>query len=320
MTSLFLRTLIRGFVVYYILEKNQYINAKLFGKLLDEGGTGLVGTYVMLLKSRDGYHCYNTLSNKNNKITKGKRLISKHSGVSLSALERYLPTLIEMGLCSHMKNGGFFLVGSKKINQNYNSSKKVSVRVGKNLRETKGNVNAVLVIANLRRQYKFIDKKITLNKALCQEAKGKTLDSTQVKLILKANKNSFIDITNLKKVENVVLSNKGISNVITGAITDEGHKAVSKGGYWRKVLQRRGFIYSRRRFKTIWAEKISYTTYLSMREWFYENHGFVTYKNGRVVKPIVSEVMVLDNTVSTYNSKYILNSYSKSIGGGKSFS
>ena len=271
----------------------------------------------MLLKGRDGYHRYSPIKNSNNKVTKGKRLLKLQSNISLTSLEKHLPTLLDLDLCHFDKDGGFFMVGSKKINQQFKSYKKIPITVGKNLRETKGNVNAVLIIANLYRQTSQIDKKITLNKAYKQEKKGLPLNSRQAYLLKKARQNKNINLDSLNKVENLVLSNKGISNLITGLLRDSNKNSVSHGGYWRKVLEKRGFILSRRRYKTIWSEKISYQRFLEMRSYFKSIHGFVTYKNGRVVKPIVSEVLSpnVDYINTTLYNTSILNSiYSRKLG------
>lgn len=298
-------------------NNTQYVNAMEFGRLMEIGGQSLVGVYAMLLKGREGFHCYAPVKNSNNKVTKGKRLISNQSGVSLTALDKYLQQIVDLGLGSHMKNGGFILTGRQKIIEKNNGKRKyVPIRVGKNLRETKGNVNAQLIISNITRQAKQIDRKVTLNKAVCQERKGNHLSAAQ-KSILKNARKRDVNFTDLKKVENTVLSNKRIADLITGDISDDNNNRVSKGSYWRKVLQERGFIVSRRRYRTIWEKKISYSEFLSMREWFYKEHGFVSYKNGRIVKPIVSEVMVPNHYTNTYNTKYILNKYT-SISAGES--
>jgi hypothetical protein len=291
-------------------NNTQYVNAMEFGRLMEIGGQSLVGVYAMLLKGRDGFHCYTPVKNSNNKVTKGKRLISNQSGVSLTALDRYLPEVVAAGLGSHMKNGGFILTGRQKlIDKNNGKRKYVPIKVGKNLRETKGNVNAQLIISNITRQAKQIDRKVTLNKAVCQERKGNHLSAAQISVLKNARKRE-VDLNDLKKVENTVLSNKRIADLITGHISDDDNNRVSKGSYWRKVLEERGFMVSRRRYKTIWDKKISYSEFLSMRDWFYQEHGFVSYKNGRIVKPIVSEVMIPNLYTSTYSSKYILSKYS----------
>ena len=302
--------------------KQQYINSKLFYHLFELGGQSLVGTYAMLLNGRNGYHCYLPIKNSNGKITKGKRLISKQSGVSLTALNTYLGTIIELGLGEHMKCGGFKMAGRQAIINKYHKRKFIPIRIGKNLRETKGNVNAVIITSNLWNQVKQIDKKVTLNKILCLEKKGSVLTSAQRGLLKNARKNKSINLDELNKVENTVLSNKGISNLIRGLERGVNKNSISHGSYWRKVLQERGFMYSRRRYKTIWAQKISYKEFLSMKKWFNEKHGFVTYKNGRVVKPIVSEVMlpnldIIDSSI--YSSKYILDKYNNSTQVEKSF-
>jgi hypothetical protein len=291
------------------LEKQQYINSKLFGELYNGSESGLLACYIMLLYNRNGYHCYLPIKNSNGKLTIGNRLISKQSGVSLTALDKYMPELIRLGLCDYMLCGGIIMTGSKKIDKKYKSSKKVPVRIGHNLRETKGNVFMVPLTANLYRQMGQIDKKITLNKALRRVEKGLPVSAELHKLI----KSFLKKDCELKKVENIVLSNKGINNVITGSTTDGGHNAVAKGGYWRKVAQERGFIYSRRRYKQLWHKQISYSEFLNMKSYFQEKYGFVTYKNGRVVKPICSEVLLTHCNIiaSTYNTTTILDKYIK---------
>lgn len=296
--------------------KQQYINSMLFAHLFEIGGQSLVGTYAMLLYGRNGFHCYLPYKNSNGKLTIGKRLISKQSGVSLTALNTHLKTIIKLGLGEHMKCGGFKMAGRQATINKYHKRKFVPIRIGKNLRETKGNVNAVIITSNIWNQVKQIDKKITLNKILCLEKKGSFLTSAQRAILENAHKNKSINLDGLNKVENTVLSNKGISNLIRGVESSKNKNSLSHGGYWRKVLQDRGFIYSRRRYRTIWGQKISYKEFLSMKKWFNEQHGFVTYKNGRVVKPIVSEIMlpnldIIDSNI--YNTKYILDKYNKSI-------
>ena len=110
-------------------------------------------------------------------------------------------------------------------------------------------------------------------------------------------------------MENTVLSNLKIDELITGFESNQTQNSVSNGGYWRKVLVERGFIASRRRYKTLWGDKISYEQFVSMKKWFTEQYGYVTYKNGRVVQPIVSEVMVLNGSIDTsiYNSSILNN-------------
>lgn len=279
----------------------------MLGKMLENGQLSLFCVYIMLLKGRCGYHRYVPEKNSNGKITSGKRLLSKKSGVSLTAIDMYLPQIIDMGLGHFNSDGGFTMLGSKKIDGLYASKKKVPVRIGKNLRITKGNLNAVIITASIYRQVKQIERKITLNKALCQERKGKTLSRQQSKAILNAAKSESINIDKLNKVENLVLSNKGFSKAIRGLDNNSGQKMVSHGGYWRKVLSERGFIASRRRYETVYPGKVSFNQYLSIRKQLYNQYGFVTYKKGRIVKPIVSEVSLITTPIlDKYNTTLIL--------------
>lgn len=289
----------------------QHIDSAVFGHLFEKGSAGLVGVYAMLLYGRKGYHCYLPYKNENNKITKGKRLISKQSGVSLTALNKHLPVLIDMGLCKFMPCGGFTMTGKKKLKKLNKKKKSVPVRIGKNLRETKGNVYAVPVLARLFRQTKQIDKKITLSKAKCRAEKNRSVSQKDAELLLKAHKSKFIDLDKLKKVENIVLSNVGISEIMGGDCKNH----MVRGSYMRKLLENRGFIFSRRRYSPVSPEKISYQQFRASKNWYMEHFGFVTYKNGRVVKPIVSEVMplTLPSFIRDYNTTYIKDRYTNSI-------
>src|SRR5690606_22143865 len=104
----------------------------------------LIGIYATLLHKRNASHCYKTIKNKSNgKITKGYRLLARESGFSLTALKKYVPLLIEEGLCDFTINGGFFMVGANKINKIYKTNKKVCIKVGGSLTDLKTSVMSV---------------------------------------------------------------------------------------------------------------------------------------------------------------------------------
>jgi len=290
----------------------QYTNSKLFGLLFEKGGAGLVAAFSMLQNGRNGDHCYMPIVNTNNKKTSGKRLISRNTGMSLSALNTYLPILEELGICYPVGNGSYHVVGANKIDRLFNNKKKVPVVIGKNLRATKSNVFKVLMTANLYRQANAIDKNITLHKAKRRVDRGLPVSIKECQLLKNFyKKDSERDLP--KKVENIVLSNMGISNLITGAKKALGHKTVSQGSYWRKKWQNEQFIHSRRRYTTISETKISYAEFKATKKYLNETFGFVTYKNGRVVKPICSEVLLVSEGIidSSYNTSIIYKSLEK---------
>lgn len=296
------------------VNKYYYIDSKLLGHFLETRDYKSVSVYILLLKNRNKGHSYVPIKNNNNKLTKGYRLLSKETGISLNTLKTYVPSLIEMGLCHFTDSGGFFMLGREKVQEKYNNWRKktVPIRLGETYLKTASNVRAALIIAKIFRQQKVIDYKVTLNKALKAAQKGIPLNKQQHDMILRASKRKDLDLENLGKVENTVISNISIARHLSGAKDYKVQNEVSKGSYWRSNLQKEGFILSRRRYKSVWSKKVSYLQYMSMRSFFYEKYGFVTYKNGRVVKPIVSEVGVVSDNISTnisYNTIYYINIY-----------
>jgi len=292
--------------------EQQYINSKLYAILLEKGGYQLIAMYAMLLNGREGSHYYAPYKNSNNKITKGKRLISKKSGVSLTALNNHLQTLLDMDVCHFTENGGFFMNGKKSINNKYKKNKRVPIQIGKNLRITTGNAMAVMLYSNAYSQMKMIDKKKALGKALRRTEKGLPVSVNLNNLILKAHKEGM-GLDNLHKVENIILSNQGIVKIVNNVEYANNKKDISRGGYIRKMMEDRGLMFSRRRYKTLWDKTISYEKYLSVKPFFENEYGFVTYKNGRIKKPIASEIMLPNMKHSIeYNTEAILKNYEKS--------
>lgn len=292
-----------------MIKREQWIDSRLCGFLLEEDPEAfkILAVYATLLKYRTEGHCYRPIHGLS-----GYKLLRLQTGVSENTLRDVIPLLIGMGLCLFTDDGGFFMLGREKVNKlNYNKKgKMVPVTIGKTFCETKGNVRAIPIISNINRQQKMIDKKVTLNKALKALEKGRTISNEDAKAVLRAHKSKNIDLANLNKVENTILSNKRISELITGDMGEVNDKKVSHGHYWKKVLRERSIITTRRRFECLWDKKMSFQEYLRHKKVFNEMYGYVTFRKGRIVRPIASEVGVnFQKPNKSYNSILYSNIY-----------
>lgn len=293
-----------------MIRREQWIDSRLCGFLLEEDPDAfrILAVYATLLKYRTEGHYYapsNGLS--------GYKLLKVQTGISENTLRGIVPTLIGMGLGYFTPNGGFFLTGRKKVNELFENKrgKMVPVTIGKTFCETKGNVGAIYIITNINRQQKMIDKKVTLNKVLKALEKGRPVSGEDAQLILNTHKGKKIDLENLNKVENTILSNKRFSELITGDSGEKTDKKVSHGHYWKKMFENRSIITTRRRFECLWDKKMSFKEYLHHKKAFTEIHGYVTFRKGRIVKPIASEIGANFQKPSlSYNTILYTNIYS----------
>ena len=275
-------------------DNRQYVCSKTLGGLIEESFE-LATCYTMLLKGRNGNHRYEPYKNSNHKTTSGYRLLSKQSNVSYTALKKYVPRLVELNLCWFDQDGGFFMKGLSKVQQQSNNQKGkvIPIKINKNLRATVANVKAVVIIANLWRQQNKIGKNQTLYKAIKASA-HRPLSKSEYSAI----KNAVIKgicIENFTMVEKTVLSNMRIALLLRGELTSS---SVSVGSYWRRKLTEAGYISSQRRFEVVYDHKVTYEQYRAYKPQLEAIHGFVTYFRGKIVKPIVSLTEIESNIYS----------------------
>jgi len=252
------------------------INSKLYYDLFQKGGCNLVAVYCILKQSRQGIKYY-AYKSSNNKTVSGYGLLKAKTNLSLNTIKKYVPILIDMGLCSIDKNGDFNVLGGEKTKILYNCEKIVPIKIGKNLTETKHNAYMVILNSNLRSQEIQISRKKHLS-----ELKGKAKYSSKAYRELQRRLKASGEQSPL--TDNVILSNKGFSNLKSG----QENKA--EGFYQKKVLISMGLISSERRFKRI--KKVSYEEYILLR-----NNKSIpyTYKynNNYIIEELVSKIKIL---------------------------
>jgi hypothetical protein len=117
-------------------KKVARISSKLYFDLYQKGGDKLIAVYVILKTSRNGEIKYYSHKSKNNKFVGGFSLLRSKTNLTLHSIKKYVPILIDMGLCFIDKNGDFVMIGNEKIKDLYNSRKLVPINIGVNLSET----------------------------------------------------------------------------------------------------------------------------------------------------------------------------------------
>jgi hypothetical protein len=279
----------------------QWIDSKVYSKLLNNTEVdpyALISIYAKLLKGRNKIHYYAPVKNSNNKVSRGYRLLTKEVDISLTALKKYIPHLIKLDLCRFTDSGGFHLNGSTKNQKQFKNhkKKKVPIDVSGTLSQTKTSAKSIIIISNvLTSQPRAIEKKLTLHKRLKAREMGfATLK--EIKSLKKAEKNGL----NKKVTQQTILSNEGIKRLLSQ------NKPISKQ-YWKKKLIKEGYLLFRRRFLPLQDKTMSYREYLLHKPY---TEGNATYKNGRLVRELTSEVIVVKNNftkIHSYNSDLMVS-------------
>lgn len=251
------------------------ISSKLYFDLFERGGDKLVAVYCTIKSSRKGDIKYYSYKSKNNKFVGGYALIRAKTSLSLSVIEKHVPTLIEMGLCSIEKNGDFSVLGGEKVKEMYSSYKLVPVGVESSVIKTAYNSFAVRIFSAEKQQLRQIEIKQNRSELLRQVSNPKS--NELYKKACKLQKKYGDEITVIDKT---VLSNQGYAYIKDGS---EDYK--SKGSYWKNKLEQKGLIKSTRRFKKI--QIMSFEQYKILKSNNCINYNN-TYYNGYLVEEEVS--------------------------------
>lgn len=237
-------------------------------------GDKLIAVYSILKTSRNGDIKYYSYKSKNNKIVSGFSLLRAKTCLSLSVIEKYVPILIEKGLCFIDKNGDFVMLGNEKTKELYNSYKIVPVKIGKNFNETATFVVSVRIHAAKKQQDIMISKKKYRSEIIFQGNNPKSLKD------LKKAKRFYKLYGNEEFTDNTILSNQGFCELKSGERDNK-----SKGQYWKSKLIKNGLVKSKRRFNSI--QPMPYSVYRLMKKHgdFKNNYKYI---NGQLCEEIIS--------------------------------
>lgn len=262
------------------------INSKLYFSLYNIGieknvdGDKLIAVYSILKKKSEHHSKYYSFVSKNNKKVSGYSLLRNKTNISLHTLNKYVPLLIELGICFFDVNGNFILLGTDKLKENFKSKKILPIVLEKNVIKTAYNSYYVRIHSSAKKQEKQIEKKHIQRELLKRKDNPRSLkELRQIKKILKKGKldGYFID--------KCVLSVNGFSFLKSN---EDNNK--SKGSYWKSKMLKLKLISTKRRFETI--NKMSFNEYKNLKNnSVFKNN--VKFLNGLVVKELVSELNVL---------------------------
>ena len=268
------------------MSKTVRIPSKLYAELFFLGGDKLISVYTILKSSRNGGVKYYAHTSNNNKPVSGFALLRKQTNLTLHSIKKYVPMLIDLGLCFIDKNGDFVLLGNDKLKTKYNT-KLVPITVGKNLTETSYNVYIVRGFSMQKNQQKQINKKLTQREQIAQISNPKTLaDYKTAKRLVRKHGEDGIEV-----VEKTVLSLQGFGDLKHGE--DNSIKDIkSSGAYYKKKLKEKGLIQTKREFEKI--QKMTYSDYLNLKK-FGELDRKHVYKNGWLVKETVSSFSMISS-------------------------
>ena len=260
-------------------KKVARINSRLYFDLFNRGGDKLVAVYSILKTSRNGEVKYYSYKSKNNKFVSGYALLRAKTNLTLHTIEKYVPILIDMGLCFIDKNGDFVLLGNDKTNTLYCSKKLVPVTIGANVTETVLFSFSVRSFSAEKKQQTEINKKLTRSEVISQGANPRNLkEYKKAQKILK----TYGEVTNLN--EKTVLSLQGFG-VLKHTEDNEIKDIKSSGSYWRRKLKNANIIKTKREFKKL--QKMSFAEYLNFKK-YGELTNRHTYKNGYLVEELIS--------------------------------
>lgn len=268
------------------MSKVVRIPSKAFFALSERGSDKLVAVYATLKHCKNGDIKYYAYTAKNNKFVSGYNLLRNKTNLSLCTLKKYVPLLIEMGLCSFHINGDFVLLGGEKTKELFSSFKLVPIVIGKNITTTQYNCLSVKVHSAERQQLKKINQKKFRSELLNQTA-------FNWKAYKKAKKIGVEEIT-----DKTILSNQGFAKLKDG--TEDN---ASKGSYWKSRLVKHGIIKSTRRY--LLGNEMSYATYIEYKGYFFQRG--MTYKNGCLAQEIIAGFTAIDlvNKIVSQNTVFI---------------
>lgn len=263
------------------------IPSLLYKQLFDIGGDKLIAVFSILKGSREGKIKYYSYKANNNKTVSGYALLRKETCLSLHTLKKYIPSLVELGLCSFHDNGDFTVMGNRLLKDKYNY-KLVPITLGINFTDTQYNSFSVRLHSSSKSQKIAISKKRYRSEQILQFDNPKTLK--QYKTVKRLLKQYGGDIQIL---DNIVLSNESYSEI------KGKERSKSSGSYYKSKLIEKGIISSKRRFKLI--KKMSYQEYTLFKKYNY--FSGIHYMRGCLAAEQVASMVVYDTTKGFYKKQ-----------------
>lgn len=256
-------------------------NSKLYFDLYQQGGDKLIAVYAILKTSREELDKYYSYTSKNNKTVSGYALLRSKTILTLHSIKKYVPILINMGLCNIEPNGDVHITGGEKLNKEYKCRKIVPIVIGKNIVETALNAVSVRAFSMQMQQERQINNKQNRSELLLQVS-----NPTNYKLYKKAKKlEKRLAGEKIIILDKVVLSNQGYAVLKNGIVDNK-----SMGQYWKKRFTSGGIVKSNRRFERI--KQMSYEDYQKVKST--SKNKRLVYSKGFLCEELISSFIGID--------------------------
>lgn len=229
------------------------IPSKLYHQLDLKGGQKLIAFYCILKHFNRTQKLY-AYKAKNNKTVKGKSILRNRCNLAVSAIDKFLPMLVEMELCEFDRKGNFILLGNQKTKELYDCEKMVPILIGANLIKTQYNCLSVKLHSEERQQKREIEKKHNRSDLQRHEKnpKSKRLYNLAIRSIKKYGRDLKI---NYKTV---------LSNQAYAVLKDGTRDNKSKGSYWKKKLLNNNLVTAKRTFTKV--RQMEYQEYVEFKK------------------------------------------------------
>jgi len=278
----------------------------LYHNLFVKGGDRAIAVYALLRASRGREEFFRAYKASNNKMVKGYYLLATKVNISRKTLEKYVPILIELGLCKFDEQGNFYMTGTRKLNEMFigknGKVKLVPVQVGNSIIDTQLNSQIIrfhsLANAQLREIYKKKERKeLLMHLERAEKDPSYSITTEEFKKARRLKK-KYGKVADLKLTEEIVLSLLKVAEII-------GNGTVSKerGAYYKKKLIKAYLLSFRRRFSVLTDVYIPKATFLSLKY----NGDFPSntfWVDGMAVLELVSAFRPLTNGVSPKSQKF----------------
>lgn len=267
------------------------IPSLLYKDLFDLGGDKLIAVFSILKGSREGQIKYYSYKAKNNKTVSGYSLLRHKTCLSLHSLKKYVPLLIEAGLCEFHPNGDFTIAGNRVLKKMYNT-KLVPITLGKNFIDTQYNSFSVRLHSSSKGQKIMISKKRHRSELLSRFDDPRNYKEYKASRKVLKKYGGNIQIT-----DKVVLSNQRYSE-FKGKC---GSK--SSGSYYKGQLIKKGIIKSKRQFTLI--KKMTYAEYVQHKKYNYA--GNLTYMRGCLAMEDIATMEVMDTSLGFHKKSSMVS-------------
>lgn len=244
------------------------LNSRLYSSLFEIGNDELISVFSLLKFNKNSTIKYYNVKNYAE--------LSKRTTLSITTLKKYVPILINLGLCKFESNGDFSVLGNNKINKLYKKGrlKLVPIEIG-TYKQTKLFSFRVRILRMEQNQKNTIDTKSNRNNIIAKGNKRQFLSKLEFKQ-LKNLKKKDISITDIN--DKVILSIQGYYKLKSGK-QNKGNN----GQFWKAKLIEAGIIKARRVQELI--KKCNKEEFKALRG--YDKSLF--YYKGGVYRELISE-------------------------------